>query len=169
MGNLMFPKKTAWDIMHEQAHCQNEAASHRLPIAAAFWIIWMDSMEEYSSLMQKSDADSLFYLLSHFECEGHTAHVLTHRHLPPPLTSAVKLSLFTHALSSLLSLAARVHPCHANHSLYINHCQTFSWQTSYFNYINTILLALYFWIKLLKDDIPILSLFGLVDMYYLSS
>ena len=120
-------------------------------------------------LNTKFGTDLLLYLLSHFECESHTVHMLIQQHLLPPLTSAVKLSLFTHALSSLLSLAARVHPCHANHSLYINHCQTFSWQTSYFNYINTILLALYFWIKLLKDDIPILSLFGLVDMYYLSS
>ena len=43
----------------------------------------------------KSDADSLLYSLSHCECNGHTVHILTQRHLPPPLTSAVKSSLFT--------------------------------------------------------------------------
>ena len=37
-----------------------------------------------------SDADSLLYSLSHCECNGHTVHILTQRHLPPPLTSTVK-------------------------------------------------------------------------------
>ena len=36
--------------------------------------------------------------------------------IPPPLTSTVKSSLFTHVHSSPLSLAARLHWCHANHS-----------------------------------------------------
>ena len=31
----------------------------------------------------KSDAGSLFYLLSHFECDDHTAHRLTQWRLPP--------------------------------------------------------------------------------------
>ena len=35
----------------------------------------------------------------------------TQWHLPPPLTSTVKSSLFTHAHSSPLSLAARLHGC----------------------------------------------------------
>ena len=39
----------------------------------------------------KFDADSLLYLLSHFECHGHTLHMLTQWHLPPPLTSTVIL------------------------------------------------------------------------------
>ena len=39
-------------MMHEWVHCCDEAASHQLPIAVAFWIIWIDSMEEYSSLTQ---------------------------------------------------------------------------------------------------------------------
>ena len=47
-------------------------------------------------LNAKFDADSLLYSLSHFECDGHTVHILTQWHLPPPLTSTVKLSLFTH-------------------------------------------------------------------------
>ena len=65
-------------------------------------------------LSTKFDANSLLYLLSHFECNGHTIHMLTQWHLPPPLTSTVKLSLFTHVHSSPLSLAARLHQCHTN-------------------------------------------------------
>ena len=82
-------------------------------------------------LNTKSDADSLLYWLTHFECDGHTVHMLTQRFLPPPLTSTVKSSLFTHAHSSPLSLAARLHQCHANHSHYINNGWTFSRQTLY--------------------------------------
>ena len=44
-------------------------------------------------LNAKLDADLLLYLLSHFECVGHTEHMLTQWHLPPPLTSTVKSSL----------------------------------------------------------------------------
>ena len=51
--------------------------------------------------------------------------------LLPPLTSTVKSSLFTHAHSSPLSLAARLHQCCTNCSHYINNGQTFSRQTSY--------------------------------------
>ena len=54
-------------------------------------------------LNTKFDADSLLYLLSHFECNSHTVHRLTQWHLPPPLTSIVKSSLFTHVHSSPLS------------------------------------------------------------------
>ena len=56
----------------------------------------------------KLDEDSLLYLLSHFEYNGHTVHMLTQWHLPPPLTSTVKLSLFTHVHSSPLSLAGYI-------------------------------------------------------------
>ena len=48
-------------------------------------------------------ADSL---LSHFECDGHKVHMFTQQHLPTPLTSTVKSSMFTHVHSSPLSLAA---------------------------------------------------------------
>ena len=81
-------------------------------------------------LNSKSDADSSLYSVSHFECDGHTVHVLTQWHLPPLLTGAVKSSLLTHVHSSPLSLAARLHPCHANHSCYIDNGRTFSRQTS---------------------------------------
>ena len=52
-------------------------------------------------LNAKSDADSLLYLLSHFECNSHMVHLLTQQRLVSPVTSTVKLSLFTHAHSSL--------------------------------------------------------------------
>ena len=82
-------------------------------------------------LNAKSDVDSLFYLLSHFECDGHTVHMLTQWHLLPPLTSTVKSSLFTHVHSSPLSLAARLHWYCANYCGYINNGWTFSKQTLY--------------------------------------
>ena len=41
-------------------------------------------------LNAKFDVDSLLYLLSHFECDSHTVHMLTQQRLPPPLTSTVK-------------------------------------------------------------------------------
>ena len=38
--------------MYEWVHCHDEAAKHQLPKAAAFWIIWILSVEECSSLTQ---------------------------------------------------------------------------------------------------------------------
>ena len=46
------PKISVEDVLHEQAHCRDEAANHHLPIAVAFWVIQIVSMEECSSLMQ---------------------------------------------------------------------------------------------------------------------
>ena len=82
-------------------------------------------------LNTKFDVDSLLCLLSHFECAGHTVHMLTQQGPPPPLTSTVKLSLFTHVHSSPLSLAARLHRCQTNHSCYINSGWAFSRKTLY--------------------------------------
>ena len=39
-------------MIHEQVCCCDEAANHQLPIAVPFWIIWIVSMEECSSLRQ---------------------------------------------------------------------------------------------------------------------
>ena len=86
---------------------------------------------EMFKLKVKFDADSLLYLLSHFECDGHTVHMLTQWHLLPPQTSTVMPSLFTHAHSSPLPLAARLHRCCTNCSCYINNGQTFSRHISY--------------------------------------
>ena len=46
-------------------------------------------------LKAKFDADLLLYSLSHFECDGHTVHLLAQQCLLPPLTTTVKSSLFT--------------------------------------------------------------------------
>ncbi|KAF6125275.1 hypothetical protein HJG60_009794 [Phyllostomus discolor] len=81
-------------------------------------------------LNAKFDIDLLLYLLSHFEWDDHIVHIVTQQHLPPPLTSIVKLSLFTHVQSSPLT-AARLHQCRTNRSCYSNNGWTFSGQTSY--------------------------------------
>ena len=73
---------------------------------------------ELFKLNSKLDADSiLLHSLSHFECDVHTVHMLIKQCLLPPLTSAVKSSLFTHA--------------HSVHS---------SWLPGYINVIQTILV-----------------------------
>ena len=76
-------------------------------------------------LNAKFDADLLLYLLSHFQCDGHTVHMLTQQRLPPPLTSTVRLPLFTHTHSSPLSLAARLYQSYINRSFHINNGWTF--------------------------------------------
>ena len=50
-----------------------------------------------------------------------------------PLTGTVKSSLFTHAHSSPLSLAARLHQCCTNSSRHTNSGWTFPGQTLYIN------------------------------------
>ena len=57
LGDVMFHQKTAWDMMHEQVRCHDEAANHHFPIAAAFWIIWIISMKECSKLNTKFNVD----------------------------------------------------------------------------------------------------------------
>ena len=113
--------------MRELVHCCDEAATHQLPIAADFWIIQVVSME----LMQICCPHSL----SHFEWDSYTVHILNPRHLLPPMTTAVKLSLFTHVHSNPLSLAPSYHGCCVNRSRYINNGWTFSGQ--FLKYIYT--------------------------------
>ena len=91
-------------------------------------------------LNAKFDADSLLYSLSHFECDGHTGHMLTQWHLPHPLPSTVKLSLFTHVRSSPHFLAASLHLCCVNRFCYINNGWTFPGQISYSFFFLKILL-----------------------------
>ena len=45
-------KNPTWDVMHERTCCHDEAANHQVPIAAAFWIIQIVSVEDCSSLTQ---------------------------------------------------------------------------------------------------------------------
>ena len=68
----------------------------------------MQSLMQMFKLNAKFDAELLLYPLSHSECDGHTVHMLIQTCLLPPLMSTVKSSLFTHAHSSSLSLAAKV-------------------------------------------------------------
>ena len=113
--------------MHERDHCHDEAANHQLPASVAFWIFQILSTEEYSSLVQ----NLMQIHCSPHECNSHTVHMLIQQYLPPPLTRTVKSSLFTHAPSSHLFLAARLHWYHANHSCYINNGWAFSRQNLY--------------------------------------
>ena len=82
-------------------------------------------------LNTKFNANLLLYSHSHFECDGHTLHMLTQWHLLFPLTSTVQSSLFTHVHSSALSSAARLQACCVNCSHYINDGCIFSGPTSY--------------------------------------
>ena len=75
------------------------------------------SAEECSSLTQNlMQIHCSTHSVSHFECDGHTVHMLTQRCLPPPLTSTVKSPLLTHVHSSPLSLPTRLHHCCTNYS-----------------------------------------------------
>ena len=63
-------------MMHECACCRDEAANHQLPIAVAFWIMKSFHGEMFKR-NTRCNADSLLHLLSHFECDSHTVHMLT--------------------------------------------------------------------------------------------
>ena len=85
-------------------------------------------------LNRKVGADLLLYLLSHFCCNGHTVHMLTQSCLLPPLTSTSTSTSTYHSSCMCIpvSLAARLHQCHANCSHYVNSGWMFSRQTLYF-------------------------------------
>ena len=117
--------------MHEWACCHDKAANHQLPIAAAFWIIWIVSMEECSSLKQIWCRFIPLLTQSFWMWWSHNIHA--HSVVSTdPMTSTVKSSLFMRVHSSPLSLAARLYQCCANHSGYINNGWTFSRQTWYY-------------------------------------
>ena len=120
------PKNSAQDMMHEQAHCCDEAANHQLPIAEASWIIQIVSMEECSSLTQNlvqicCSAHSVILnaMATLYTCSLNSMY-------SPPMISTVKLSLFMHVHPWPLFLVSRFHQCCANHSHYINNDWTFS-------------------------------------------
>ena len=119
--------KTAWDVgALSWWSCQS-------PVAHSWGLLNHPNTfhRRMFKLNAKFDADLLFYSLSHFECNSHTVHMLTQWHQLSPLTSTVKLSLFTHAHSSPLSFAASLHQCCVNHSHYINSGWTVSGQMSF--------------------------------------
>ena len=101
----------------------------KLPITSCPKLGLLNHMNSFHGgmlkLNAKFDADLLLYLLSHCECDDHTVHVLSQWRLPSPVTSTVKLSLFTHAHSSPHSLAVRLHQCCTNRSHHINNGWTF--------------------------------------------
>ena len=132
--------------MHEWTHCHHQTANHLWPTTAAFWIMWIVSMEKFSNLTQNlmqiccSTCSVILNVMT-------TVHMLTQQHPPPPLTSIVKSSLFMYIHSSPLSLAARSHPCHTNHSPYIKNGWAFSGQTPYMRSITTVIIFLpWIWI-----------------------
>ena len=87
------PKTSAWDIMHELSGCW---WSCQLPVAHSCSLLNHPNSfhGRMFKLKAKFDADSLLYSLSHFECVGHTVHMLPQQCLLSPLTSTVKSSLF---------------------------------------------------------------------------
>ena len=117
----------AWAV-----HGRDEAASHQLPVAAAFWIIKIVSTEKCWSLMQNlmQIPCSTYSVILNAMATQYTCS-FSRQCLLPPLINTAKSSLFMHMHSSPLSLAARLCWCHANHSRYINNSWTFSGKASY--------------------------------------
>ena len=117
-------------MIYEQACCCDEAANHQLPIAAAFWIIQIVSKEECSSLTQN---------LMQIRCSTHsvilnamaTQHTCSLSSIYHPHWLVHWSCHCSHTHSSPLSLPARLHWCHANHSHYIKSGWTFSGQALY--------------------------------------
>ena len=126
------PKNSAPDMMHEWVHCLNEVASHELPIAVAFWIIWIVSMVERSSLMQ-----NLMQILC-FTC------------------SVILNAMATQYTCSLNGLYCPHWPVHWSH-----HCTCMcipvhsTWLPSYFDVVQTVLIILTI-VELSKQDIYII-------------
>ena len=133
----VLPKNSAWDVMHERAHCSPLWSwwSCQSPVAHSCSLLNHPNSFHIGMfrLNTKFDVDLLLYSLSHFECDNHTVHMLTRQCLPPPLTSTVKSSLLTRAFQSTL-LGCPVNQCRPNHPGYINNGCTFSGQTSYHFY-----------------------------------
>ena len=130
-GNLMFHQKTP-----HQRWCMSRCiVVMKLPFTSCHSCGLLNYLNSFCrgtfKLNTKFVADSLLYSLCHFECDGHAVHMLNKNHLPPPLTSSVRSSLFTHAYSSPVSLAARLHQCCLHLSHCINNGWTFPGQTSY--------------------------------------
>ena len=96
LGDLMFHQKT----VHEMWCMNRHIAMMKLPITSCPWLRPLSHPSSFHrgmfKLNAKCDADLLLYSLSHFECNGHTVHMLTQQCLLPPVTSKVKsLKLFS--------------------------------------------------------------------------
>ena len=153
--------------MHEQTCCCDEAASHQLPTAAAFWIIEIVSVEECSSLTQNltqifcSTCSVILYAMAtQYTCSLNSVY---HPHWP------VQWSRHCSCMCIPVSLAARLHWCHTNHSHYINNGWTISRQTPYISvftstYFIYLLMYLYSHIYLLIIQ-TLLSIWNISYIY----
>ena len=162
----VLPKLSAQDVMHKQTCCRDEAASHQLPIAAAFWIIPVGFMEESSSLTQN---------LMQIFCSTHSVilnvmatqytHSLNGMYCPHWLVHwSCYLSC---AHSSPLSLAARLHWRHPNHSHYINKGWIFPGQTLFYIYTHTSIRFTYYKLYYVLTQYVCAHNIGYVYMYNL--
>ena len=86
------PQISVRAMMPEQAHCRGEAASHQLPIAAAFWVIQIVSAEECANLsenwMQICCSTQSFWIWWPHSTHAHSMASMA------PRTSIVTSSLF---------------------------------------------------------------------------
>ena len=69
--------KTLWDVMHEWVCFPDEAVNHQLPTNCGLLNHLNCFHRGTLKLNTNFDADPLLYSLSHFECDGHTVHMLT--------------------------------------------------------------------------------------------
>ena len=133
----VLPEKSARDVMCEWAHCCDEAANHLLPIAVAFWIIWIVSVEKCSSLtqnlMQICCTHSVIFNVTatQYTCSLNSVY---HHH---------RLALWSchcsHMCMPVHSLAARSHGCCSHRSHYITNGWTFSRQNLYLVYSSSVI------------------------------
>ena len=63
-------KNCEWDPMHEQVHCCDESANHRLPIVTTFWIIQIVSKKE--CCLWGGGKLSLMQNLKQIHCSSHS-------------------------------------------------------------------------------------------------
>ena len=85
LGNLMFRQKTLQEMWPTNGHI----VMIKLLLITCQQLWPSESFKQFPrrnvKLNTKFDADSLLYLLCHFECYDHTVHMLTQwRPLPPP-------------------------------------------------------------------------------------
>ena len=116
LGDFMFHQKT----LHNTWYVSGHVVVMKLPVAHSCSLLNHPNSFHGGAfkLNAKFDADSLFYSVIFNATATQYTRSLNGVYRPP-VTSAVKSSLFTHAPSSPLSLAARLRWCGSNHSLHI--------------------------------------------------
>ena len=123
------PENYAQDLMHEKACCHDEAANHQLLIAADFWIIWVVSAEECSTLKQNLTQIhcSTWWVILNVMATQYTCSLnnIYHPHW---------LGQWSHRCSCMhipvhSSMSASLYWYCSNHSCYIINGWTFSGQT----------------------------------------